>query len=99
MWGLVGPYLFGVLITIVISVAVTIQHIADAWAKAAVAREETKRVTAEAAARRAEADARAVATWTPPLPPVVSPPPPSPPTVSTSPDKVTWGMIKDVHIV
>lgn len=65
--GLDGPYLFGVLVTIAITTGVTIQDLIAARARVLCAREETKRAEAKAAAKRAEAEVRTVAAWTPPV--------------------------------
>lgn len=67
MWGLAGAQLFGVLVTIAITAGLTIQKIVEQWATVLRAQEKTKRVEMKTAAKRAEAEARTVAAWTPPV--------------------------------
>jgi len=63
---LTGLQLFGLLLVVSCMTGVTIQKIFDLWTKVLCSREETKRAELKAAAKRAEADAKAVAAWTPP---------------------------------
>lgn len=66
MWGLAGAQLFGLLAIIAVTSGVTITHAVEQWARVLTEREKTKRAEMKAEARRAEAEARTVAAWTPP---------------------------------